>query len=288
LDCSLPFRASAWGAPWSTNRAKSRPVVDEAPPDPRREELARRIARSDGKRLSLSRMGLDWGIWDVGQWDEILRLAELSTLDLGHNRIDMIPFPGGAFPHLARLDLSHNDLQYWGTSRQFPLTRLDFPALVDLDLSANRMGWVLIPRSTVWRHSIHTLRLSDNGFPEWLDSYVPRTIRVESAPLPSLRVLSLGDNQLRHVPKLGWARAVEELDLGGNPLRCNHHLLLDLPKLRVLDLSRTGMVHVPSSLFRMKALTLLDLRANRLPPSTVRRLQRALPRTKVLWDPYDD
>lgn len=240
--------------------------------------LASRLALVHAQRLDLRGLGITWGVWHTNEARLFEPFENLEEIDLSHNNIDVVCLPFGKLPKLRWLDLSHNDLGYWGSTDQCPLDKLGGSSLRELNVSHNELGYVRLTASAPFATGLRELDISFNTFPTFYDS-------LRSSLRPELRICSLKrlvtlrsrGNLLREVPKLGRFPALRELDLGENPLRCNFQHLLALPNLATLLLDRLGLARVPRALFELKHLRCLDLSGNPLPSTETRRLRQALP-----------
>ncbi|BDA46752.1 Tubulin-specific chaperone E [Coccomyxa sp. Obi] len=127
----------------------------------------------------------------LASWDEVSRLAEelplLDSLDLSWNRMAFPAVPSDnpqyVFAALRRLVLNHCCIGWE------QVTRIEkvLPALDELRLSGN--GISHLPTSIEGFTNLRTLDLSNNAIREWA---VVRPL----CRLPSLRSLSLNDNQI--------------------------------------------------------------------------------------------
>ena len=125
-------------------------------------------------------------------------VAELHTLDVGHNRLTSVP----RLPDISGyLNVSANPI------RVLPARIGDMRGLIEL--RAERCGLTTLPASIGKLHALHELALRDNAIAE---------PPAEIGELPNLRRLDLRNNGLRSLPpSVGELPHLDKLDLRWNP-----------------------------------------------------------------------
>jgi Leucine-rich repeat (LRR) protein len=238
------------------------------------------------KTLSFKKFGLNWGIWhyDLGALFE--GFENLEEIDLSYNYIDTVIIDFSKLKKLIKIDLSHNALYYWGQEGSFRIhEQLAAPNLEMLNLSYGICGFIDIGQQAVWRNSLRWLDLSGNyfsGISFFREDKTPPILRI--SPLPNLEYLALRDNYYQYVPKIRHFENLQKIDLSGNPIRCNFEELLHFKKLQHLFLRSLGLQKIPKALFQLEQLLVLELQGNALPPAELKKLQLALPNTKIITD----
>ncbi len=94
--------------------------------------------------LDLSGLDIKWGIWHVEEAKVLEQFTRLSSLNLSKNNIDFVPIDFSKLPDLTILNLSENDLGYWGRTNQFDIGG-EWEALSKLEvlnLNDNDIGYV--------------------------------------------------------------------------------------------------------------------------------------------------
>lgn len=135
----------------------------------------------------------------------ILQYAgSLGHLDLGFNKISVVPSEIGVLRMLKCLDLRNNAL------RSLPAEIAALPELAELIISMNRFSE--IPAAVLRARSLRSLIASDNQMLE-----IPAAALAE---LPVLNCLDLTNNSISKVPpELGLLPAMKQLKLDGNTFK---------------------------------------------------------------------
>lgn len=233
------------------------------------------------RRLDLHGLGMNWGYACDLYVKELSPFYHVEEIDLSSNYIDTMVIDLARFKHLKRLNLSNNALWYWGAYGQLDLAKeLPVPTLEHLDLSFCEIGHVRL-RGTKFKATLRSLDLSGNTFQfTKSDGRLHPVLQLDA--FPALRSLQLRSNALKHVPKLCFLPALEQLDLSDNPACSGYEELLRLPRLRELKLSVTGLRRVPPALLKLQQLRKLDVRGSRLDTSALATLRRGLPTTEII------
>mmetsp|Transcript_51896 Transcript_51896/g.70782 ORF Transcript_51896/g.70782 Transcript_51896/m.70782 type:complete len:411 (-) Transcript_51896:52-1284(-) len=146
---------------------------------------------------------------------EIGALTILHTLNMSSNRLNgALPPEVGLLRSLTSLDLSHNALVV------LPHTLSGLTELQRLDLSHNQLQ--SLPRTVNKMDSLHTFDLGSNRLSRCLH---------ELSQLSSLRRLDMSSNQIAYLPRgmLGWSQ-LDSLNLSRNALRALPPDLGDITK----------------------------------------------------------
>ncbi|XP_063703563.1 protein artichoke [Culicoides brevitarsis] len=203
---------------------------------------------------TLEQLYLDNNIIRIIERDAFMAMPGLRELRLRNNTLsDLLPMPFWNLPGLKGLDLSYNRFRRLDS---YLLTGL--PSLRRLDISGNNLASI-DPAAFVKTPMLETLNISRNA----LVHIHPATLR----DLDRLFEIDAGYNQLPDMIP-GLPGAVERVILNNNQL---HNLplppssLMDLPSLRMLDISGNKIDRIPRSIFRTTPqLRILNLAENHL------------------------
>uniref|UniRef100_A0A336M1P0 CSON015586 protein n=1 Tax=Culicoides sonorensis TaxID=179676 RepID=A0A336M1P0_CULSO len=203
---------------------------------------------------SLEQLYLDNNIIRIIERDAFMAMPGLRELRLRNNTLsDLLPMPFWNLPGLKGLDLSYNRFRRLDSHL---LTGL--PSLRRLDMSGNALANI-DPGAFVKTPMLETLNISHNV----LVHIHPATFR----DLDRLFEIDAGYNQIPDMIP-GLPGAVERVILNNNQL---HTLplppssLMDLPSLRLLDISGNKIERIPRSIFRTTPqLRILNLAENSL------------------------
>jgi len=143
------------------------------------------------------------------------RHNDVRVLDLGHNKIALIPDAIGDLVQLDFLYLHDNELT------TVPDTLRNLHKLRYLNISENHLTTFPIVESLI------ELRATDNEI---------AALPEGTGALAKLRELHLRNNKLATLPaSIGELQSLRQLDLRGNPLTQLPESLLELPRLEKVD-----------------------------------------------------
>lgn len=178
-------------------------------------------------------------------------LNNLQELDIGHNRIDILQVE--QFSNLKKLRvLKMNNNRLKALPRDvFLNTRIE-----SLDLSGNLiMSWPVNSFSDIG-FTLRSIYLNNNNL-EYLDSTMFLNTQF-------LLELNLSFNQIKILPDNTFSHLnnLTKIDLSMNPLITTNfkELLLNIPRLREINLKATGLFNIPKLI--LKYLTKLDVSGN--------------------------
>ncbi|XP_055629540.1 protein artichoke [Toxorhynchites rutilus septentrionalis] len=186
--------------------------------------------------------------------DAFMAMPGLRELRLRNNSLsDLLPMPFWNLPGLKGVDISYNNFR-----RVEPSLLIGIPSLRRLDLSGNTLS-VLDPAAFVHTPLLETVNISFNE----LNLIHPSTFR----DLNRMFEIDAGNNKLQEfIP--GLPLAVERINLRDNQivnLPQPSSNLLDLPALRMLDISGNHMTRVAKNTFQTTAqLRYISLARNQL------------------------
>jgi len=176
-------------------------------------------------------------------WNSLIQLTNLQTLNLWGNRLTVVPGSIGQLTNLQTLELSYNQL-------------------------------TAVPESIGQLSSLQTLELSSNEL-----TAVPESI----GQLSSLQTLELSSNELTAVPEsIGQLSSLQTLLLGYNQLTAVPESIGQLSSLQTLSLSSNQLTAVPESIGQLSSLQTLYLRINQLSNATKARLREQFGNKVVL------
>ncbi|GAB0097862.1 Protein artichoke [Sergentomyia squamirostris] len=199
---------------------------------------------------TLEQLYLDNNMIRMIDRDAFMAMPGLRELRLKNNSLsDILPMPFWNLPGLKGLDLSENHFQ-----RINPQLLMGLPSLRRLDLSRNTLIDIN-PSSFVRTPMLETLDVSSNG----ISSLHPATLR----NLDRLFEIDVSDNHLQEMIP-GLPLAVERVTVQNNKISAlAEGKSLDLPNVRMLDLSGNMLQRLPRGTFKqMPQLRSLNLAQN--------------------------
>ncbi|MDZ8093901.1 MAG: COR domain-containing protein [Nostoc sp. DedQUE05] len=219
--------------------------------------------------------------------EAIASLTGLQQLNLSHNQLTELPEAIASLTQLQRLNLSHNQLT------ELPEAIASLTQLQSLNLYNNQL--TELPDVVCELQALQELELGENPI-ELLSSKIGllkklkqlslrstnlKTLLPEIGQLVSLTCLGLGDGECgegsRYVesssqivalpPEIGQLTSLEWLALGNSADLCQlPSTIRNLTKLRALDISRSKVSDIPSSISQLENLQKLNLDENPLNP----------------------
>ncbi|KAJ0405845.1 hypothetical protein P43SY_001577 [Pythium insidiosum] len=190
-----------------------------------------------------------------------LVFPDILTLWLRNTKLSKLPFPSEAVPQLEYLDLKSNRVA------EIPSGTLPSTLTVVI-LEDNQL--ISIPKDISTMSDLALLYIDGNpkaaqdlsALPANVTSMTLSNCNIESVTgiqnMSALRRLDLFRNNIRSIE--GRAARLEFLDLRENGLESFR--LTEAPRLKTLQLASNNLTRIPSSLFSMKSLVLLNLSAN--------------------------
>jgi len=165
---------------------------------------------------------------DVVLW----RLRGLERLDLKQNSLSQLP--ANMMQELRKLTILNLSCNHFS---QFPKEAFVSKALVDVDLSSNKISHVPLLSPLP---NLSKLNLSSN----LLEEFPPA---ISGDVFPHLRKLILKSNQIASIPKKDTKlRDLEELIISKNKIKeVPDEFLASLPSLKTLDASRNELTYIP-------------------------------------------
>jgi Leucine-rich repeat (LRR) protein len=219
------------------------------------EANANTTANDASSGSSIRILALDHNLLSGDLPDSLKALTKLEELYLNNNRLRAHIYDhfSNGFDRLGILDMSNNRMQ-----GHIPDYLLELPSIAILDVhSNNHSGQLNHGNSTALKY----LDVSSNA----IDNVVPRSIGKH----PNLAYLDMSDNQIEGTlpSELSRLSKLEYLFVGKNPNLAPAPLpewLNDLPFLSAVSFRETSRVGaLPTWLWRMDQLTMLDLEANK-------------------------
>ncbi|XP_058829001.1 protein artichoke isoform X2 [Topomyia yanbarensis] len=186
--------------------------------------------------------------------DAFMAMPGLRELRLSNNSLsDLLPMPFWNLPGLKGIDISYNNFR-----RVDPSLLIGVPSLRRFDISGNSLS-VLDPAAFVHTPMLETVNVSFNE----LSLIHPATFR----DLNHMFEVDAGDNKLQEfIP--GLPIAVERINLARNQITSltqSSSNSLDLPALRMLDISGNQLTRVAKGTFQTTPqLRILGLARNQL------------------------
>lgn len=166
-------------------------------------------------------------------------------IDISSQNIEVMSSQFSEFSNLVALNASNNQLEGLGTIYN------SCPYIISLDLGDNKISF--IPSDISKLKYLYELNLSNNSL-----SKLPESL----TELESLTFLNFRGNQLTEIPK----------NIG------------DLKALKLLDLSLNKLNKLPKSISSLENLETLVLSGNPISKSEIKKIQSALPNTKIIFD----
>ncbi|KAF4522691.1 hypothetical protein B566_EDAN012708 [Ephemera danica] len=190
----------------------------------------------------------------------VARLSSVRRLLLGHNQISRLSFQ--LPPSLAELSMPHNAIENLASSAEGESVWPSMNALLELDLSDNKLGESLAHDSNAFSNllTLRTLKLDRNG--------LTKPPSAALGPLTSLQYLHLTGNNITELPKGAFGRLpiVFELQLAHNGM---HNISVrafeGLLQLLTLNVSHNNITFIPNGAFQsLVSLRTLDLSYNNI------------------------
>ncbi len=198
----------------------------------------------------------------------ILKLSKLRRLSLAHNALTEIPEWIGKLTHLKYLYFDYNELE------ALPRT-LEGLDLAVISLRGNQIhsvpfAWSAFPnlkRLNIANNKFGSVRMNTELVHLEVLLAMTNQITGDSLPnfqlVPHLRILGLGSNPLRALPRsLSVLEELEELDLTAAQLSSFPAHISKLSSLQYLHLANNGLTSLPLELESLSGLRYLDLTNN--------------------------
>ncbi|XP_034063311.1 leucine-rich repeat-containing protein 57 [Gymnodraco acuticeps] len=191
--------------------------------------------------------------------EELQRLtANLRTVDLSGNKIEVLPPAIGNFLHMKSLTLNSNRI----TALPSEISKLK--KLETLSLNGNRI--VTLPSSLGQLKALRTLNLSGNQISEFPPGL---------GTLRHLDLLDLSRNQIRNVPAHVSELQTIEINLNQNQISVLTEEVSKCPRLKVLRLEENclDLSSVPQSILRDSQVSLFSVEGNLFEVKNLRDLE---------------
>ncbi|KAK4576643.1 hypothetical protein RGQ29_027264 [Quercus rubra] len=181
-----------------------------------------------------------------------------SRLSEGEDSEITTPTKEDVITRAARLSIASKELSLEGLSLSaVPSEVWESGEVIKVDLSRNAIQELPVELSSCI--SLQTLILSRNKIKDWPGAILKS--------LPNLLCLKLDNNPLRQIPSDGFQAVsrVQVLDLSGNASSLPEHpAFSSMSHLQELYLRRMQLHEVPSDIFNLQQLRILDLSQNSL------------------------
>lgn len=197
------------------------------------------------KDLKLARNGLEGMLSQ-----SISKLTNLETLELSENRLKSLPGSLAQLSHLHSLNVSNNCLSF------IPFGALYRSPIAELDVSNNNISGSLFPEIVTGMDSLRVLDIRKNS--------ICALSEAPSLALPNLVQLLASHNDLSELPSVADWQELCVLALDANHLSALPDGLLELPKLRSLDLTGNDLKTLEPRLGAMDSLDVLRFDGNPL------------------------
>ncbi|MCX5069853.1 ADP-ribosylation factor-like protein [Micromonospora lupini] len=233
-------------------------------------EAKHRVAAATNGHVNLSGLGLT-----SGDLAELLRdvpaLADVTSLDLSHNRLGSLPDAVAAWTSLTELRLDDNQLS------ALPDAVASWTALTRLDMDRNQLSalpdavalWTALTRLDINRNQLSAL---PDAVASWtaltqldLDHNNVSALPDAVASWTALTRLDMDENQLEALPDAvaAWAR-LDVLYLDGNRITALPDAVAAWTSLDELSLSDNQLTVLPDAVAAWASLTTLYLDRNQL------------------------
>ncbi|XP_030929493.1 plant intracellular Ras-group-related LRR protein 6 [Quercus lobata] len=181
-----------------------------------------------------------------------------SRLSEGEDSEITTPTKEDVITRAARLSITSKELSLEGLSLSaVPSEVWESGEIIKVDLSRNAIQELPVELSSCI--SLQTLILSRNKIKDWPGAILKS--------LPNLLCLKLDNNPLRQIPSDGFQAVsrIQVLDLSGNASSLPEHpAFSSMSHLQELYLRRMQLHEVPSDIFNLQQLRILDLSQNSL------------------------
>ncbi|XP_050247476.1 plant intracellular Ras-group-related LRR protein 6 isoform X2 [Quercus robur] len=181
-----------------------------------------------------------------------------SRLSEGEDSEITTPTKEDVITRAARLSIASKELSLEGLSLSaVPSEVWESGEIIKVDLSRNAIQELPVELSSCI--SLQTLILSRNKIKDWPGAILKS--------LPNLLCLKLDNNPLRQIPSDGFQAVsrIQVLDLSGNASSLPEHpAFSSMSHLQELYLRRMQLHEVPSDIFNLQQLRILDLSQNSL------------------------
>lgn len=225
-------------------------LIEEIPQDVFYQEQLRILDLSKNKITNIS--GID-------------RLANISLLDISHNKIKVIPNEIDVLTSLKILDLGSNNIG------EIPETVSKLTALKALDLTKNKI--VHLPDGFGGLSSLNSLDLSENGI---------KTLPSVFGKLSELTTLNLRNNNLQYLPfEVEFLKNLNWMDLSFNNLSVLPPQIGKLENLTILYLHSNQLSSLPPEIGQLKNLEHLNLVNNPITEAEQEKIRQWLPNCEI-------
>lgn len=181
---------------------------------------------------------------------DICKLKNLQILDVHNNKINELPDGLQDLLHLRILNVAGNQL------RSAPMESLSNLPLVDLDLSRNRLGGLLLGTQVNGFRKLQILDVSKNSLKSLTEQ--------ETLNLPDLQSLNVSENCLQSLPNISACDALTTLAAANNALVSLPEGMAALRNLRNVDLMCNNIKKLEEDVGTMSNLSMLNIANNPL------------------------
>ena len=213
----------------------------------------------------------------------LLKMKNLTYLDLSNNLIRSLPQEITTLPNLTHLYLRNNLIGDDDMPKEMGHLKI---SLKDLNLSGNR--FTTIPPAILSLRGLRNLFMGGNRM-----TYIPSAVQ----DLRRLHVLYAGGNFLKFLPEeIGHLTHLSALILADNQLESLPDSICEMKRLRCLQLHQNRLTTLPNGLIYLNCLRELSLRDNPLVVRFVRDMnfqpsslmELASIKVKIEKIPYND